>query len=69
MFISKMINFTTFLLAGMAVALPEPHVSMIDNANVRDVGMTYNKENFQGASKFVLQFKQDTQCLDLYASL
>ena len=62
----QILTFAVFYLAGLAMALPEPHKGMIDNDYVRDVGVVYSKPNFQGKSKFVFELKEQSECLVLY---
>jgi hypothetical protein len=54
-----------FILAGIVMALPQPHTGMVDNDNVRDVGVIYTTTNFEGSAKFVFEIKAKPECLPL----
>lgn len=47
-------------------ALPEPHRGMINNDDMRDIGVTYAGANFTGTKKFIFETKKGASCLPLY---
>lgn len=54
------------LIIGLTMAVPEPHRGMIDNDDVRDVGVVYTKPDFAGTKKFIFEVKAEPGCLALY---
>ncbi|KAF2033409.1 hypothetical protein EK21DRAFT_108877 [Setomelanomma holmii] len=66
MSLKQVVVFFCALFISVAVALPEPHQGMVDNAHARDVGVVYGQKNFKGAQKFVFEIKDDpTACQPL----
>jgi hypothetical protein len=62
----KVLGFTALSLLRLSTALPEPHTGMVDNTNIRDVGVIYTKPNYQGKHEFIYQTKSKPDCLALY---
>lgn len=64
----SIMSFAILALAGIAMAFPQPHNGMVDNANIRDVGVIYTGTNFTGAPKFIFELKARPECIPLYVS-
>lgn len=58
----------TLLFVMFAAAVPEPHRGMIDNDDIRDVGVVYTAANFTGTRKFIFETKRELKCLPLYVT-
>ena len=54
------------IVVGMAFAAPSPHIGMINNDDVRDVGAVYSQAEFSSAPTFLLMDKQSPRCIPLY---
>lgn len=54
------------IVVGMAFAAPSPHVGMINNDDVRDVGAVYSQADFSSAPTFLLMDKQSPRCIPRY---
>jgi hypothetical protein len=52
-------------LIGMAFAAPRPHIGMINNADVQDVGVVYPLPNYGGDATFLLIYKGEPRCMPL----
>ncbi|KAF2826501.1 hypothetical protein CC86DRAFT_292865 [Ophiobolus disseminans] len=64
MLFAKMIIAGVLSFACMITALPGPHIGMVENNDLRDVGVVYSKANYQGTTKFVFELKNKSDCLD-----
>ncbi|KAI4946583.1 hypothetical protein J4E91_007272 [Alternaria rosae] len=53
------------IVVGMAFAAPSPHIGMINNDDVRDVGAVYSQADFSSAPTFLLMDKQSPRCIPL----
>lgn len=59
--------FSLFLIViGTAFAAPSPHIGMINNDDVRDIGAVYSQAEFSSAPTFLLMDKQSPRCFPLY---
>ena len=58
--------FLILIFVGMAFAAPSPHIGMINNDDIRDVGAVYSQAKFSSAPTFLLMDKQSPRCIPLY---
>ena len=59
--------FSLFLIViGMAFAAPSPHIGMINNDDIRDIGAVYSQAEFSSAPTFLLMDKQSPRYFPLY---
>lgn len=61
-------HFQQVLLAILPciVTLVGAHKGMIDDDKHRDVGIAFNKPNFEGEHKAIFEVKGESECLPLY---
>jgi hypothetical protein len=65
MALKQRLGIVLFAILGLVVAIPNPHVGMIDTAALRDVGVIYTEPNFQGDHAFIFEVKGNPTCLPL----
>ncbi|KAF1939203.1 hypothetical protein EJ02DRAFT_497698 [Clathrospora elynae] len=51
---------------GIALAAPRPHIGMVNNDYVRDVGAVYPNLAYGGEGTFLLEAKNKPECITLY---
>jgi hypothetical protein len=60
--------FVFLFVVGMAFAVPSPHIGMVDNDRVRDVGAVYSQPGYSSKPTFLLMNKQEPRCVPLYVT-
>ena len=61
--------FVTVLSLAMAMAAPSPHIGMLNNDDVIDVGAVYSQLGYASKPEFLLMDKKIPKCNPLYATL
>ncbi|RII24710.1 hypothetical protein CUC08_Gglean011722 [Alternaria sp. MG1] len=54
--------FVTVLALATAIAAPSPHIGMVNNDDVRDVGAVYSQPGYASKPEFLLMDKKIPKC-------
>jgi hypothetical protein len=60
-----LLAFVVCFVISLVLAVPKPHIGMVDTAELRDVGVIYTKANYEGERKFIYHVKTKPECLPL----
>jgi hypothetical protein len=63
--LKKLLIVVILAILDLVAAIPSSHVSMVDTAELRDVGVIYTEPNFRGGRTFICKVKDSPQCLTL----
>jgi hypothetical protein len=63
----KFLSIALFAV-GVVFAAPNPHIGMVNNNNVRDVGAVYSRPGYASQPAFLLMDKNKPACYSRYAN-